>query len=108
MKTQQDIIDDMKLKADKMEALVDEFDLYPTDYFDSVDVLKVAIDERGGGYPKFFGDPDPTDLQKRWLAITTQLAKYITNPHIGRDDMKAVFYGFGKLGVLYAEKFKKP
>ena len=100
----------MKLKANAMEKLVDKFDLHPKDDF----IVDPTIDiyERGGGYPKFPkkpidpADPVAADLQRRWLAITTQLVKVITNPHIGRDDIKAVFNGIGMLGGLYAEKFK--
>jgi hypothetical protein len=109
--TKEQVMRAMREHGREMKKLVDEFNLHPKDDFipDAPDITVDLTSGGGGGYPKFSAlgtDEAPaSDQQKRWVAIVTQLVKLIANPHIGRDDIKAVFRGFGLLGELYAEKF---
>lgn len=112
--TKEQMIQEMKRLAQEMQNLTKLFDVKRDQDFSQDEDL--TIDDpppRGGGYPKFpnkaAAATDPAtanDLQRRWLAISTQLVKMIANPHISRDDIKAVFKGIGMLGGLYVEKFK--
>jgi hypothetical protein len=99
------MIDEMKGLSLQMQNLTGEFNTNPGEVFVEDPSLTILADPPGGGggYPKFSAD-DP--LQKRWLAISTQLAKMIANPHLTQNEIKTVFNGIGMLGVLYIEKFK--
>lgn len=105
--TQQEMIDEMKRLAFDMQNLTEEFNLNPVEIFVDEPTLAIQADPPGGGggYPKFSNEENG-DLQRRWLGISTQLAKMITNPHLNQSDIKTVFNGIGMLGVLYIEKFK--
>jgi len=115
--TKEEMIQEMKRLAQLMQDLTKLFDVKRDSDFSRDE--DITIDDppsgspRGGGYPKYpnkaAAATDPAaaaDLQRRWLAISTQLVKMIANPHISRDDINAVFKGIGMLGGLYVEKFK--
>jgi len=112
--TRQQVIDAMRARAQDMQNLTVEFNLTPERLFDKLDTAVMIDPPPGsGGYPKFPAKGSDlidlaaaNDLQRRWLAISTQLAKKITNPHVSLDDINAIFNGIGMLGGLYAEKFK--
>jgi hypothetical protein len=108
--TKQALIERMKFLAEEMQELTEEFDpKSPEPVFVDDPLVTIEGGNGGGGYPKFstVTDPQAVDpLQKRWLGISTQLAKKITNPHVNRGDINAIFNGIGKLGELYIEKFK--
>ena len=103
--TKQQLIDEMKRLSLEMQNLTGEFNMNPGELFVEEPSLTIQADPPGGGggYPKF-ANVDP--LQKRWLAISTQLTKMIANPHLTQEDIKTVFNGMGMLGALYIEKFK--
>jgi hypothetical protein len=104
--TQQQMKDRMKFLANEMQIVAAGFGPTPPNEFTTEPELMIDLPNGGGGgggYPKFIGND--ANLQKRWLAIATQLVKLIANPHISKDDINAVFNGIGMLGELYVEKF---
>jgi hypothetical protein len=104
--SQQQMKDRMEFLANEMQKVAAGFGPTPPNQFSTDPELMIDLPNGnggGGGYPKFVANNE--SLQKRWLAISTQLVTKIANPHISKDDINAVFNGIGMLGELYVEKF---
>ena len=125
--TRDNMFEVAKQARNNLISLVAEFDLCPKDVFtlknfDFGEIQPLDTEPPPSkGCPKF-AEIDPLDenttisdtpvLEKNttlhdvWHQITTQLVEKITNPHLDKNGVEAVFREFGVLAELYIRKFR--